>query len=444
VISYKIFLQKLWQDKLPWDELLPAHLQQEWNQLLQTIPQLPQIKIRRKVICSNATNIQIHGFCDNSERAYKACLYILSTDINKKTSCELLYSTSKAAPLKQFTIPRLELCAATLLYKLYKKVIRALNNTTINESYLWTDSSILLTWLQGPPTKWKTFVGNRVTTIQQDKASATWRHVPSQSNPADLITRGLDPTTLASSTLWWNGPQWLSQEPSSWPTTEFNAPIEHLEIRTAHVATLQTPDDTTQKFSKLNKLIRVIAYCRRFINNCRHAKANRQTTTLTTQDLDQALTCCVKMVQQISFAQEIKDLTERKEVTSTSSLKTLHPFIDQEGLLRVGGRLQQSALPYQAIHQMILPANHHFTKLVVATEHIRLHHTGPQLLIASLWERFWIPRIRNLVKTTIHHRLICYKFKAEATRQLMGELPPSRVQPARPFLTTGVDYAGPI
>ena len=65
----QIFLQKLCQDKLQWDELLPVHLQQEWNQLHQTIPNLSQIKINRKVVCSNATNIQIHGFCDSSERA---------------------------------------------------------------------------------------------------------------------------------------------------------------------------------------------------------------------------------------------------------------------------------------------------------------------------------------------------------------------------------------
>ena len=134
VIAYKIFLQKLWQDKLQWDELLPTHLQQEWNQLLQTIQKLSQLKINRKVICPNATNIQIHGFCDSSERAYGACLYIRSTDDNNTTSCELLCSTTKVAPLKQLTIPRLELCAAALLAKLYKKAPRALN-TTVNESY---------------------------------------------------------------------------------------------------------------------------------------------------------------------------------------------------------------------------------------------------------------------------------------------------------------------
>jgi len=200
VMAYKIFLQELWQDKLQWDEVLPAHLQQEWNQLLQTIPKLSQPKINRKVICSNAVNIQLHGFSDSSERPYGACLYMRSTDSNNKTYCELLCSTSKVAPLKQLTIPRLELCAATLLSKLYKKAIGAVN-LTINESYLWTDSSIVLTWIQGPPNKWKTFVGNRVTLNQEETASASWRHVPSQSNPADLISRGIEPTTLSTSTL---------------------------------------------------------------------------------------------------------------------------------------------------------------------------------------------------------------------------------------------------
>jgi hypothetical protein len=111
---------------------------------------------------------------------------------------------------------------------------------------------------------------------------------------------------------------------------------EDLEIINVHVA-VHPPEDITQRFSRLNKLIRVIAYCRRFINNCRHSKANRQTAILTTQDLDQALTSCVKMVQQTSYAQEIKDLMKQQEVAATNSLKTLYPFIDQDGLLRVEG-----------------------------------------------------------------------------------------------------------
>ena len=105
---------------------------------------------------------------------------------------------------------------------------------------------------------------------------------------------------------------------------------------------------------------------------------------------------------------------------------------------------QDTASIHQARHQMILPPNHHFTRLVVSAEHTRLHHAGPQLLTASLRERFWMPRIRNLVKTVIHQCLTCYKFKVQASQQLTGELPSSWVQPAWPFTTTGIDYAGPI
>jgi len=164
----------------------------------------------------------------------------------------------------------------------------------------------------------------------------------------------------------------------------------------------------------LNRLIRVIGYCKRLISNCRNPKANKKSTILSTQDLDQALICCVKIVQQISYAQEIRNLMEKQEVTVSSSLKTLHPFIDMEGLLKVGGRLQQSKLPYQTMHQMILPSNHHFTELDVSAEHIRLHHAGPQHLIASPREIYWMPSLRNMVRTVIHQCITCYRFKAQA------------------------------
>ena len=93
-------------------------------------------------------------------------------------------------------------------------------------------------------------------------------------------------------------------------------------------------------------------------------------------------------MQQISYKQEIKDLVEFQKVSTTSSLKTLHPFLDNEGILRVGGRLQQSTLPYDIVHQIILSPNHHFTKLLVSSKHIQLHHAGPQLLMASLRKKY--------------------------------------------------------
>jgi hypothetical protein len=152
----------------------------------------------------------------------------------------------------------------------------------------------------------------------------------------------------------------------------------------------------------------------------------------------------VKVAQQTSYAQEVTDLLNSQEVLTTSSVKTLHPFVDQESLISVEGRLQQLVLPFHTKHPVILHLNHHFTKLVISAEHIRLHHAGSQLLIASLRERYWIPRIENVVKPIIQQCLPCYRFKAQAAQQLMGKLPSTKVQPSKPYYTTGVDYAGPI
>jgi hypothetical protein len=349
-------------------------LQQAWNNLHCTIPNLSNFQIPRKVICADATSIQFHWFCDSSEQAYGACLCIRSTNKNNQVLCELLCSTSKIAPLKRLTILRLELCAAVLLAKIFRRVTRTLT-IAVHESYLWTDSSIVLAWLQGASNRWKTFVCNWVALIQEATSSATWQHLPTQSNPADLISRGMDPTTLSTSTLWWHGPQWLLQEPFSWPSSEVTPLETNLETRNVHVALNQANEGFTQKFSKLNRIIRVTAFCKRFSNNCRQPTANRQTASLTTQDLHQALTCCVKVAQQTTYAQEVTDLLNTQEVSTTSSLKTLHPFVVHEGLIRVGGRLQQSALPFRTMHPVILHPNHHFTRLVVwsRTHMIFLH-----------------------------------------------------------------------
>jgi len=145
-----------------------------------------------------------------------------------------------------------------------------------------------------------------------------------------------------------------------------------------------------------------------------------------------------------SLCTRSKEFNGTTRACSQQFLQHNESIIDKEGLLRVGGRLQQSTLPYQTLHQIILPSNHHFTQLVVSAEHISLHHTGPQFLIASLREKYWIPKKRNLVKTVIHQCITYYRFKAQATQQLMGELPSTRVQASRTFLNAGLHYAGPI
>lgn len=122
----------------------------------------------------------------------------------------------------------------------------------------------------------------------------------------------------------------------------------------------------------------------------------------------------------------------------------LNPFIDSEGIFRVGGRLKNSQLPYQQRHPVILTSGHHLTRLIIRNAHQRTLHGGIQQMLALLRTQYWIFAVKRAIKKCIHHCTICFRYRCKTTHQLMGELPAPRVTVSRPFSHTGVDYAGPI
>ncbi|XP_043258052.1 uncharacterized protein LOC122400593 [Colletes gigas] len=185
VIAPKMLLQKIWAVKVDWDEALPLTIHTEWTRFYQQLPLLNNITFPRKTIIKSATTIELHGFCDASEKAYGACVYLRPINENGKIWVERLTAKSKVAPLKQQTIPRLELCGALLLTSLIATTQKALH---INYDHYWTDSTIVLHWLTTSPHSLKTFVANRVAEIQEKTHIPDWRHVPTQDNPADLIS----------------------------------------------------------------------------------------------------------------------------------------------------------------------------------------------------------------------------------------------------------------
>ena len=149
------------------------------------------------------------------------------------------------------------------------------------------------------------------------------------------------------------------------------------------------------------------------------------------------------IVQASSFSREIRALNDDGEIEKNSPLKRLNPFLDSSGLLRVGGRLRYAPISYDEKHPIILP-RHQISELIAAHAHIRSLHGGPQLTLHTLRQRFWILRARSFVKGLIKGCLQCTREKATLSRQLMGDLPDFRVTPNRPFLHTGLDYAGPF
>nr|CAH7758548.1 unnamed protein product [Callosobruchus chinensis] len=360
-IVAKLILQKLWQSKSDWDKSVSMELYTTWNKFFKNLPMINNIKIPRQVTVTNQIKVELHGFCDSSQMAYGCCIYIVSVDsVNKRVS-KLLCAKSRVAPLKTVTLPRLELCGALLLAQLSRKCEQALN-MVIHEKTYWCDSTITLNWIAGQPNSWKTFVCNRVAEIHELTEQNQWRYISSEQNPADLITRGTTPQCLESAKLWWQGPDFLIGCKESWPNNIILDPVSNtLEkrkpIALSFVNVMGQDQDIFERFSSFKKLIRVTALVLKFVAYLKLRKCHKpyQIKDIEISDLDKATRTLICMVQAVTFSQEIKDLQYNGKVNKNSKLFSLYPFLDQTGIIRVGGRLSNSWLANDKKHPVVLP-----------------------------------------------------------------------------------------
>lgn len=444
IIEVKMMFQKLWILNLTWDETLPDEIAQSWLTLRNNLKILENIRVSRWIPNFNGT-LQLHGFCDASESAYAAAIYGRAIDENGKIDSNLITAKAKVSPIKCLSIPRLELCGALLLTKLMKELETSLNHLKI-EKFAWTDSTIVLSWLSAPPKQWKTFVANRTSKILDYLPINHWNHVRSKFNPADCASRGISPNELLTHPIWWNGPHWLSEEQDKWPFEELNKGTSHEQKSTVQVL-LETPKDESEfltKYSSLPHLLRIAAYCKRFGDNCRLKREQRRIGFISSAELNEVTKVFIKMSQEAEFAEEIVACKNDVQLMTRSKLKSLHPFLDSDGILRVGGRLEHSNLSFSAKHPIILSKCNIFCKLLISHFHLRYLHAGFTLLTSSLLQKYWIIGCRKIVKQTIHNCMTCFRLKCEISKQLMGQLPLARVTGCRAFTQTGVDYAGPI
>ncbi|XP_026745831.1 uncharacterized protein LOC113507176 [Trichoplusia ni] len=217
VITMKMLLQRMWLDKLSWDEPLSPELSAPWQAIVRKLPLINDFRFPRIVVCESYTQLELHIFTDASERAYGACAYVRSANDEGKCMVRLLMAKSRVAPIKPTTIPRLELCGAVVGTHLYEKISKSLR-VRFSRVFCWTDSTIVLGWLQMLPSRLQPFVRNRVAEVLEQAGHCTWRHVPTDKNPADLISRGVDISNLQSLDLWWSGPDFLHQDSCYWPS----------------------------------------------------------------------------------------------------------------------------------------------------------------------------------------------------------------------------------
>lgn len=445
IIRAKILMQQMWILDKGWDDELPSSVLNQWSQLRKDFEQVHIFSFSRSINHSPNATIELHGFSDASIHAYAAVVYSRIVQDDHTYTISLIAAKSKVAPIKQVTLPRLELCGAHLLTKLLRKIQADLNNANTT-SFAWCDSTIVLQWLQGHPNRLKTYVANRVSDILEYGDIKRWRHVSSKDNPADCVTRGLDATSLKTHSLWWNGPAWLRLNESHWPISVPLATKTVPELKAVSLTstTEEHPFELfVSRYSSITRLTRIVAHLKRFIHNARVPK-ERKSGPLTPLELDNSLLNIIHHVQSHCFAKEFENLQGKRNLHHRSQLLSLDPFIDEHQIIRVGGRLQNANMSFRTKHPIILPKAHHLTKLLIIQTHLNTLHGGPELVTTLLRKRYWIMSLRSAIRQQLFQCLRCFRFKAKRCTQLMGSLPKPRVQIDRPFTHTGVDCAGPI
>ncbi|GFT16781.1 integrase catalytic domain-containing protein [Trichonephila clavipes] len=352
----KLILQKLWVLKLEWDEPLSNPIAKEWNDSVSTLPVIQNIHVPRLVIGKG--RIIIHGFADASTAAYGAVLYAQSIS-EKDVSTRLLCSKSRVAPVKPITIPRLELCACVLLSQLLERVLHSLT-LPIQQIMLWTDSNIVLAWIQRSPEQLKAFIGNRIKIIQRRTQNCQWNHVSSNENPADLISRGLNASDISSKQIWWHGPDFLREELEANPIDfeRITSDSDYLkELKPANVLLTSCKfsliDDLSKRSNNYTKLLHILSYIFRFLHNSRNPSVKRS-GQLDYSEVNEAELCLIKNLQASAFQEEIEFLAKSSCSSKKGKLFSLNPFLDGNQILRVGGRLQNSDLTYSQKHPAIL------------------------------------------------------------------------------------------
>ncbi|XP_039287856.1 uncharacterized protein LOC120352199 [Nilaparvata lugens] len=252
----KCLIKQLWQCRVGWDQTPPLSVTKRWEVCQNEFDSLSIISISRHLGVNLNTRISLIGLCDASEQPLGAVIYLKSQcDDGSPPTITLLCGKSKVAPNKSVSIPRLELCAALLLAELLHTTYNIISERCrVSHVIALSDSTVALYWIQAPPSRWTTFVSNRVSKIQ-DCNVQQWKHVSGSENPSDCLSRGLTPAELVSHKLWWNGPTWLGKAENSWPVKVDFVEVENPPEAETNVLTTLHTDATCDNQIKSNQSI---------------------------------------------------------------------------------------------------------------------------------------------------------------------------------------------
>ena len=452
IMEMKILYRSLWIKKLGWDQEVPLECKEQHKRWREELSSLANIRLPRHYFQGRKPEcITLQGFSDASSKAFAAVVYLRAVYNTGPPSSALVLSKTRVAPLVERSIPELELCGAHLLVKVLETVSTTLNIPTEN-IMAYSDNTTVLAWLDGQPKRYKLYVSNRISRINRVMPTTIWHYVPTGENPADCASRGISARQLLDHPLWWHGPPWLEKQPLVLPTNPGQS-AEDLQQDEKHKpkseqivgAVLPPPDQIFELCSNSwSKIVRVLCWILRFIARTRRQQIP-DSKFLSVEETKAADHILKARSQQRTFSQELLHLqaSPQQPIHAKSPLLTLHPELNDKGLLCVGGRLQNANIEEQQKHPVILSARDRYTRLLLTYYHQTLLHAGPTAVLSHAGNLFYISGARRLAREICKTCVICRRAAAKLGPQFMGQLPSTRLNPDYVFFNTGLDYAGP-
>ena len=420
-IKAMIRLRELGLRGLDWKDPISEPDRVWWMEYFKAIEQLRDVEFERCLFPDEdrIVRIELHTFMDASEEACAAAAYVRSVDEDGAVRVRLVKAVTKLAPQKTVSVCKLELNAAVLGVRLVQFVSKALTRN-IAARYYWTDSSTVRNWVRSASSQYQIYVSHRIGEIQLNSEPTEWRFVNGRINPADAASRSMIEAEALPRT-WLEGPAFLYEDESGWPA-DLPWMVVKDEMKAAHVH-----------------------------HGCSASPYDWNSVTLNLRDLptliwlDGEYLALVKRCQQEAFPEDTERLLKKKQLRATSSLLPLNPFMDEDGLVRLGGRLARAKLPYDRIHPPILPGRHPFARLIIRVFHESMHSTGTDFLLAHIQQHFWLTAGREAVKRVRKECVPYRRLRSKATDQMMADVHRARLESHQPpFTYTAVDYFGPI
>lgn len=449
----KVLLQDVTRLKLAWDDTVPNPFANAWRRWVGSLHGLQHVVIPRCVIPSEfeGAYAQLHHFSDASSQAYGSCTYLRSVTKEGRINVSLIYAKSRVAPIKNLSVPRLELQGAVLSARA-DVMLREQLQIELLESSFWVDSEIVLRYIHNESRRFQVYVANRVGEIQRLTEPRQWKHVPGDENPADVITRGIDSSELVRSN-WFTGPHFLSQYKESWETVESQVILNDGDPEVKRVKVMLTDrseasqteehplDKLINHYSDWHRLKRALCWLLRFRRS--RGKKIDVNDVISTSEMQNAELILLKHEQAKYFPDEVESLSRKKSLSKSSHIRDLLPIMDSNHLLRVGGRIKHAFLEFENKHPVILSHKSVIAGLIARDVH-ETAHMGIEWSLSRLRCKYWVTRARVLLRRIKGQCIVCRKLYAAPCAQKMANLPPERlVQGGHPFSVVGTDCFGP-